>query len=345
MKTLLLLPLVVAPLAARPADPAQQVLDHAKARVAAIAKARAAWIEAGNPSQAFRPELGKDLAQAAARLAREKRPPVRRALLVTRLLFRKLARELPSAGELADVRREVPATDPAWTVDLGLLGAAEGWDPQAFGPYVAQARAAHPDGALRRHLLFSHFTDMIDTSTEQDWRPSYAMLLKDFPDSPEAAKARARLDSESLTAVGAPAPAFDLPSLDDPDQRLTPATFKGGYVLVDFWASWCPDCVREMPGMHRAWARFKDKGLAILSLSLDRKAEHIAKYRAVGETPMPWRHAFLEGGWKNPVCAAWGVMSIPKPVLVGPDGRIVASGADLRGEALERTLAKFLEPR
>ena len=62
-------------------------------------------------------------------------------------------------------------------------------------------------------------------------------------------------------------------------------------------------------------------------------------------SPMPWRHAFLEGGWKSPVCEAYGVKSIPKAVLVGPDGRIVASGADLRGDSLEPTLGKFLEPK
>lgn len=343
MKTLLLLPVLVAPLAAKPADPAQAVLEAAKARAAAVAKARTAWVEAGKPSSEFRADLSKDIARAGARLAKEKRPAVRRALMVSRLLFRRLGRELPTSAELADVRREVPPTDPAWSVDFNLLAALGTWDAKAFGPYLEQARAAHPDGALRRYLLLNHFTDMIDTSAEKDWRPSYAMLLKDFPDSSEAAKARERLDSEALTAVGAPAPAFDLPSLEDPAQRLTPATFKGSYVLVDFWASWCPDCVREMPGMHKAWARFQGRNFQILSLSLDRKVEHIARYRAVGETPMPWRHAFLEGGWKSPVCAAWGVKSIPKPVLVGPDGRIVASGADLRGENLEATLAKFLE--
>jgi len=180
-------------------------------------------------------------------------------------------------------------------------------------------------------------------STDKAWALPYGMLLKDFPESPETLKAKARLESEALTAVGAMAPAFDLPSLEDPAVRLSPAAFKGRYVLIDFWASWCPDCVREMPSMHKAYAAFKGRGLEILSLSLDRRVEHITKYRAQGASPMPWQHAFLEGAWKSPVVEAYGVKSIPKPVLVGPDGRIVASGAELRGENLERTLGKFLE--
>ena len=94
--------------------------------------------------------------------------------------------------------------------------------------------------------------------------------------------------------------------------------------------------------MHAAWAKFKGKPFDILSLSFDRKVEHIAPFRAEPATPMPWKHAFIEGGFQNPLSEAYGVKGIPKPVLIGPDGRIVASGSDLRGENLVKTLAKFL---
>ena len=94
--------------------------------------------------------------------------------------------------------------------------------------------------------------------------------------------------------------------------------------------------------MHAAWAKFKHKPFEILSLSFDRKVEHIAPYRKQAATPMPWKHAFVEGGFQNPVADAYGVKGIPKPLLVGPDGRIVASGAQLRGENLERMLEAFL---
>jgi len=343
VKSTLLLPFLAAPLLAAPQAPAKAVLDAALAKGAAVAKARAAHLEAGKPAMEFKADCAKELASATARLAKEKRPDVRRALLVSRLYLRRLCRELPSPQELAEARREVAAVDPFWSIDPNLLPALEGWDPQSFHSYLAQAREGHPDGALRRNLLFGFFTDMIDTSTQSEWGPAYAMLLKDFPDSLEARKAKERLESEAKTAVGAVAPAFDLASLEDPAVRYTPASFKGSYVLIDFWASWCPDCVREMPNLHAVWDRFKGKGLVVLSLSLDRQAEHVAKYRARAASPMPWKHAFLEGAWKSPVVEAYGVKSIPKPVLVGPDGRIVANGGDLRGENLGKTLARFLE--
>jgi thiol-disulfide isomerase/thioredoxin len=345
LKPFPLLPFLAVPLlaAAAPARDAA-ILEAARAKGAAVAKARAAFLESGKPAGDFKADCSREIAATTARLAREKHPEARRALLVARLYYRRLAREIPSRAELAETRSEVPAIAPAWSLDKGLLPALEGWDAQAFHAYLAQARAGHPDGALRRSLLFGYFTDMIDIGTEAEWRPPYGMLLKDFPDSVETQKAKARLESEARTAVGAMAPDFDLPSLEDPAVRFTPGTFHGKYVLVDFWASWCPDCVREMPNLHGAWARFKDKGLDILSLSLDRKAEHVTRYRAQGAAPMPWKHAFLEAGWQSPESLAYGVKSIPKPVLVGPDGRIVANGGDLRGDNLMKTLGKFLEP-
>ncbi|NTW87356.1 MAG: thiol:disulfide interchange protein [Holophagaceae bacterium] len=57
---------------------------------------------------------------------------------------------------------------------------------------------------------------------------------------------------------------------------------------------------------------------------------------------MPWKHAFIEGGFQNPVSEAYGVKGIPKALLIGPDGTILASGAQVRGTNLEKTLAKFL---
>jgi len=111
---------------------------------------------------------------------------------------------------------------------------------------------------------------------------------------------------------------------------------------VDFWATWCPPCRAELPGVHKAWERFKGKNFEILSLSFDRKLEDIAPFRAKPGMPMPWKHAFIENGFKHPIADAYGVVGIPKPLLIGPDGKIVATDAKLRGENLEKTLEQFL---
>ena len=319
------------------------ILEAARARGEAMLKARAAHLETGKSAKDFKPGLAGDLAGLATRLKAETRPLHRQALIVSQLHLLRLARETPSAALLTLTFQEVPATAIGWSLDPGLLLTLAGWAPEASVPYLAKARAEYPVGSVRSHLLFAHFTEMIDTSNEAAWRPSFEALQKDFPASVESGKATERLASERKTAVGVMAPPFNVPALEDPATLYTLATFKGQYVLLDFWASWCPDCVAEMPNLHKAYARFKDKGLAILSLSFDRKVEHIAPYRSHPATPMAWKHTFLAGGFKNPLSEAYGVKSIPKPVLVGPDGRIVANGGQLHGANLEKTLARFLD--
>jgi len=319
---------------------AAAVLQEAAAKGQAVAKARAAHIEAGRNSIDFKGDVTRELAGISARLATETQAPVRQALLVAQLYYLRLARQTPSAEQLALTLKEVPPTAPAWALDKGLLPALGTWAPKASAGYLAEARAHQPDGPTRRSLLFEHFTEMVDTGAEADWRPSFEALQKDFAGSVEALKAQDRLTAELKTAVGVQAPAFTATSLEG--LPITLDTFKGKFVLIDFWATWCPDCRAGMPSMMKAYGRFKDKGLNILSLSFDRKVEHIAPYRANPATSMPWSHAFLPQGFKNPISEAYGVRSIPKPVLIGPDGRVIATGGDLHGEKLERTLERIL---
>ncbi|HEY3271669.1 MAG TPA: TlpA disulfide reductase family protein, partial [Geothrix sp.] len=253
-----------------------------------------------------------------------------------------LAKAQPAPAFLDQVRKEVPPTATAWSLDPGLLTARAAADSKGWDAYVAEARMKHADAALRRTLLFDHFLARLEAGDEAGWKAAFGAIQAQFPGSPLAQKAQAFLDAEAKTGPGRPAPAFSLKALGDPKTTYTLDTFKGRYLLIDFWATWCPDCRVELPGLHAAWAKFKVKPFQILSLSFDRRVEHIAPFRQQAATPMPWKHAFIEGGFQNPVAIAYGVKGIPKPLLIGPDGKIVASGAQLRGEQLEKTLARFL---
>ena len=353
MNKMLLFPLMavcaVPALAQSAPDPLQEgrqqgaiILRNARIKGDAVLAARSAFIEAGGNSKDFKGDVGKELAAMAAQLGSETRVGVRQALIVSQLYLNRVARLTPPAELVGQAFSEVSALYSGWAVDKSLLLALDAWAPDLAGPYLAQARDGFPDGEVRAFLLFENFTELIDTRPESEWRPSYEALLKAFPRSPEARKASERLASELKTRVGELTPPFVVAALGEPGTTYTPGSFKGHYVLLDFWATWCPDCAAEMPALHHAYARFKDKGLEILSLSFDRRVEHIAPYRQRPATPMAWKHAFLEGGFGNPMSEAYGVKSIPKPVLVGPDSRIVASGGELRGDQLEKTLAKLL---
>jgi len=333
------LPVLQAP---APANDPKAVLDAARAKYKAVMEAREAFLKSGKNRKDFKPDCAKELAELEARLAKETRPEVRHALLVSRFFHLILAKENPSDAVLAQLLKEVPATSPAWSLNPAMLADRGEEDPKTWGPYVAEARAKHPDPAVRSLLLFQYFWDRLDAKDEAAWKPAYTTLQTEFADSRQAKQAKGILESELKTPIGGQAPAFSLGALEDAKTTYTLEAFKGRYLLIDFWATWCGPCRAEMPTMHAAWAKFKTRPFDILSLSFDTKLEHIAPYRAQAATPMPWKHAFIENGFQNPLSEAYGVKGIPKPLLIGPDGKIVASGGDLRGENLEKTLAKFL---
>lgn len=117
------------------------------------------------------------------------------------------------------------------------------------------------------------------------------------------------------------------------------AAYKGKVVLLDFWATWCGPCMAELPNVLAAYAKYHGKGFEILGISLDE--DKAAFEKCIADRKMSWRHHYDGKGWKNEIAVAYGVNSIPATYLVGPDGKIVAMG--LRGEALDRKLAKLLD--
>ena len=291
-------------------------------------------MKAGKNTKDFRGDCTKELADLDARLAIEKGPDVHQALLVSKLYHLQLAKIDPPPPFLDLIQQDVPPTASVWSLEPSLILQLADEQAPGWGPYVMQARAKHPDPAIRSLLLFEYLLGPPGCQRRgrlegRLQHPADGIHRHDR----QAKKAKEILDSAQKTAIGHAAPAFSVTALGDAKTSYTLDTFKGRYLLIDFWATWCPPCRAEMPGLHAAWARFKGRPFDILSLSFDRRVEHIAPFRAQAATPMPWKHAFLEGGFQNPLSEAYGVKGIPKPLLIGPDGRIVASGNDLRGRS------------
>ena len=148
--------------------------------------------------------------------------------------------------------------------------------------------------------------------------------------------------------VGAEAPAkarpditftpFSGPSLDG--EEIAISDFKGKVLLVDYWATWCGPCLREMPNVVEAWRKHKDDGLAILGVSLDR-ANAVDKIRStMTKYGMDWPQIYDGGGWQTKPARVNGVRSIPATFLLDREGNVVAT--NLRGAALEKTIAEVL---
>ncbi|MES2522577.1 MAG: redoxin domain-containing protein [Gemmatimonadota bacterium] len=148
--------------------------------------------------------------------------------------------------------------------------------------------------------------------------------------------------SEQKLRAKAPMPAFAVRALGDTVQRITNAQLNGKTVLIDFWATTCVPCLGEMAPLQEACEEFKGRGLEILSISADDSPAVVAAFRRA-RWPMPWQHGWVPGSLTDPVFKSLDIWGIPRAVLVGPDGVILAADRDLRGGALRRTLERVLK--
>ena len=138
--------------------------------------------------------------------------------------------------------------------------------------------------------------------------------------------------------VGQSAPEFSLP---DPNGKMVSlSSFRGRYVLVDFWASWCKPCRMENPTVVDAYARFKNRNFTVLGVSLDQPDGKDDWMNAVMKDRLTWTQVSDLQYWNSPVVPLYNIQGIPYNVLVDPNGKVVAES--LRGEQLAATLEQVL---
>ncbi len=152
-----------------------------------------------------------------------------------------------------------------------------------------------------------------------------------------AVKLKKIIDGLKSTAVGTKAPDFTAPTVEG--KTISLSSFKGKYVLLDFWASWCGPCREENPNVVKAYAQFKNRNFAILSFSLDDNKD--AWQKAILSDNLSWTQVSDLKGWQSPIAGQYGIQAIPSNVLIDPDGKVI--GKDLRGSDLLNTLSSLFK--
>lgn len=167
--------------------------------------------------------------------------------------------------------------------------------------------------------------------------PLYNSLSDGVKNSTPGKAYAQKLDIMKLTIIGAIPPDF---TQNDPDGKpVSLSSFKGKYLLIDFWASWCGPCRAENPNVVKAYAKYHEKGFEILGVSLDNDKGRDNWLNAIKKDGLTWTQVSDLKYWSNEVARKYGISSIPQNFLLDPSGKIV--GKNLRGEALSKKLEEI----
>lgn len=146
-------------------------------------------------------------------------------------------------------------------------------------------------------------------------------------------------DVAKKTGVGVMAMDFTQNDVNDKPVKLS--DFRGKYVLLDFWASWCGPCRGENPNVVKAYNTYKDKNFTVLGVSLDQPGKKDAWLKAIEQDGLAWTQVSDLKGWDNAASKMYGIRGIPANFLIDPTGKIIAK--NIRGEELQNKLAEVIK--
>lgn len=165
----------------------------------------------------------------------------------------------------------------------------------------------------------------------------FMQLSPALRESPAGKELTAIIETSRKTMTGVEA--MDFTQNDTTGRPVKLSDFRGKYVLVDFWASWCKPCRAENPNLLAAYNKYKGRNFTILGVSLDDEDGRRAWLGAVKKDGLPWTQVSELKGFQSKTAVMYGVSAIPSNFLIDPNGRIIAR--NLRGEELEKKLGEL----
>ena len=205
---------------------------------------------------------------------------------------------------------------------------------RAKGYSLDSLLAAHPSSPVAAYFVVKDFAYKLDLEGMKAARAKFDASLNG---SSYILQIESMIDRMEKVQVGSVAPDFTLPDVDGNPVSLS--SFRGKYVLVDFWAAWCPDCRKENPNIVAAWEKYKDKNFAVLGVSLDRKRDQWLA--AIEKDNLTWTQVSDLKYWDSEAAVLYCIRWIPMSFLIDPEGKIVSIG--LEGEELHNKLEELLK--
>jgi thiol-disulfide isomerase/thioredoxin len=212
--------------------------------------------------------------------------------------------------------------------------------------FLRKAGSEHPDPEVRAEFLYGGLQVAESAERDQVQRQFYKRLTNGHEGSNYAEEARRLFAPNSQIQPGNELPEFRLPRLSDSTATFAKGDFEGRTLLIDFWGSWCPPCLRAMPPLHEAYRKYGGDDFTILSVAMRDTREAVRAFRS-NRWKMPWHHAFVPKGsdLEKRLRGRFEISSFPMAILVGPDGQIlrvhrgVGSGEEM-AQAIREVLAQ-----
>ena len=194
----------------------------------------------------------------------------------------------------------------------------------------------NPNTPLSAYVLEQYAGWEIDPHAVE---PLYYKLTQEEQAYPSMMALRENIQMAKLTQIGAPA--MEFVQNDTLDKPVALSSFRGKYLLIDFWASWCGPCRAENPNVVKAFQQYQSKNFHILGVSLDRPGQKDKWMKAIHDDGLTWTQVSDLKFWNNAVAVQYGIRAIPQNLLIDPNGIII--GKNLRGEKLMSELEKSVK--
>lgn len=251
-------------------------------------------------------------------------------------------------ADYIDLRKKVSAYDPAFkALNEAYMVARKAKDTPAMDKLELSMDSL--DNIVKENIYLPYLTSQVNKTAVAIYalnqyagyaieasktEPLYNQLPENIRNLPSAKMMKDRIDKAKKTDIGQYAIPFS--QKDTAGIEVSLSSFKGKYVLIDFWASWCGPCRQENPNVVNAFQKYKENDFTVLGISLDQPNAKDKWLKAIYDDQLTWTHLSDLKFWNNEVAKAYGIQAIPQNYLLDKEGKII--GKNLRGEALQTTL-------